>query len=113
MLNPRTLRGPRALFFGLTTTPLPAALGLAPLHQARQQLARAIDEGLIPVSSDLTRRIEAQGPQAIQGNVPAVKSPSDAFAQVLGSDGRLLASSEFPGKHAPLLSPAEAAGASL
>src|SRR3989440_6165908 len=112
MLKPRTLRGRLALVFGLTTTLLAAAFGLVLLHQARQQLARAIDEGLIPVSSDLTRRLEAQGPHGIEGGVPAITPPSDAFAQVLSPDGRGLATSDFPGNQTPLLSPAEVAAAS-
>jgi two-component system, OmpR family, sensor kinase len=112
VLKPHTLRGRLALIFGLTTTLLAAGFGLILLHQAREQLARAIDEGLIPVSSDLTRRLEAQGPHAIEGEVPAITSPSDAFAQVLNPDGRLIASSDFPGNQTPLLSRAEAAAAS-
>ena len=111
MPRPRTLRVRLALLFGLTTTVAAAAFGVILLHQARRQLAHAIDEGLVPVVTELTPRVAAAGPGVISGPVPELHPPSDAIAQVLDVDGRLLASSRYFGDDRPLIRPTDAAKA--
>ena len=105
MLRPRTLRVRLGLVFGLTTTLVAAGFGALLLHQARRQLAIAIDEGLIPVASGLAQRVAAEGPAVISGPNPELSPPSDAIAQLLAPDGRLVAASSFTGRDRPLLRP--------
>src|SRR5205823_8739213 len=105
MSRPRTLRVRLALLFALTTTIVAAALAVLLLHQARRQLANAIDEGLVPVATELAARVEAQGPQAVAAPAPELHPPSDAFAQVLAIDGRVLATSHYFNDHQPLIRP--------
>ncbi|HEV7865657.1 MAG TPA: ATP-binding protein [Acidimicrobiia bacterium] len=92
-----------ALIFGLTTTLVAAGFGALLLHQARRQLAIAIDEGLVPVATELAVRIAAEGPAVIAGHAPELHPPSDAVAQVLAPDGSVLAASGFPGDDRPLI----------
>src|SRR5437868_8585110 len=108
VLRPRTLRVRLGLIFGLTTTVLAAAFGALLLHQARRQLAIAIDEGLIPVASGLAQRVASEGPTVISGLNPELRPPSDAIAQLLGPDGRIVTSSSFSGNDRPLLRPSGA-----
>ncbi|HEV7536671.1 MAG TPA: hypothetical protein VGP90_13615, partial [Acidimicrobiia bacterium] len=108
-LPPRTLRARLGLIFALTTTLVTAGFGALILHQARHQLSIAIDEGLVPVATGLAQRVAADGPAAISGPNPELAPPSDAFAQLLSPDGRILASSSFPGNDRPLLRPGAAA----
>ncbi len=108
MARPRTLRVRLALAFGFTTTILAAGFGTLLLHQARLQLGHAIDEGIIPVATELAGRVEAGGPEVVAGPVPELRPPSDAFAQVLDAGGRILATSDFPGNDRPLLPPGDA-----
>src|SRR5581483_6600443 len=103
MTRPRTLRARLALLFGLTATLVAAGFGALLLHKARQELAIAIDEGLVPVATELSARIAADGPGVISGPAPELHPPSDAVAQVLDADGRILATSQFPGDDRPLL----------
>jgi two-component system, OmpR family, sensor kinase len=107
-LRPRTLRARLGLVFALTTTLAAAGFGALILHQARHQLAIAIDEGLVPVSSGLAQRVAAEGPAVVSGPNPELAPPSDAVAQLLSPDGALLATSPFPGNDQPLLRPAGA-----
>lgn len=109
-LRPRTLRARLVLAFVLTTTLVAAGFGALLLHQARRQLAIAIDEGLVPVATELGVRVAAEGPAVIAGPAPGLHPPSDAFAQVLDAAGRILATSQFPGGDRPLLDTAGAAG---
>jgi signal transduction histidine kinase len=109
MARPRTLRARLALLFGLTSTVLAAGFGALVVHQARLQLAHAIDEGIVPVATELAVRVTAEGPAVIAGPAPELSPPSDAIAQVVGPDGRILATSTFPGNTHPLLNPADAA----
>lgn len=103
MTKPRTLRARLALLFGLTATIVAAGFGALLLDQARQELAIAIDEGLVPVATELAARIAVEGPSVISGPAPELHPPSDAIAQVLDADGRILATSHFPGDDRPLL----------
>ncbi len=105
MLRPRTLRVRLGLIFGLTTTLVAAGFGALLLHQARRQLSIAIDEGLIPVATGLAQRVAAGGPSVIPGPNPELLPPSDAIAQLLEPDGRIVASSSFLGNDRPLLRP--------
>jgi len=105
---PRTLRVRLALLFGLTTTVVAAVFGALVLHKARLQLAHGIDEGLVPVATELAVRVGREGPGVVAGPAPELHPPSDAIAQVLGGDGRVLTTSGFPGADRPLLRPAEA-----
>jgi signal transduction histidine kinase len=82
--------------------------GAVLLHQARRQLAIGIDEGLVSVATNLTQRVATEGPVVISGPNPELAPPSDAIAQLLGPDGRLLASSSFLGNDRPLLRPSGA-----
>jgi two-component system OmpR family sensor kinase len=107
-LRPRTLRVRLGLIFGLTTTVLAAGFGALLLHQARRQLAIAIDEGLVPVATGLAQRVASAGPAVVSGPNPELMPPSDAIAQVLGPDGRIVASSSFPGNDRALIGPAGA-----
>ena len=103
MLRPRTLRARLGLVFGLTTTVAAAGFGALLLHQARRQLSIAIDEGLVPVATGLAQRVATEGPVVISGPNPELAPPSDAIAQLLGPDGRILATSSFIGNDRPLL----------
>lgn len=105
MSRPRTLRARLALLFAVTTTMVAAALTALLLHQARRQLANAIDEGLVPVATELAARVGAQGPQAVTTVGPELHPPSDAFAQVLSMDGRILATSHYFNDDQPLIRP--------
>jgi signal transduction histidine kinase len=107
--RPRTLRSRLALIFGLTTTIVAAGFGALLLHQARRQLANAIDEGLVPVATELAARVAAEGPGVISGPVAELHPPSDTIAQVLAADGRILATSHYLGDDRPLLPAASAA----
>ena len=109
MARPRTLRARLALLFGLTSTLLAAGFGTLLVHQARLQLAHAIDEGILPVATELAVRVEAEGPGVIAGPAAELHPPSDAFAQVVDAEGRILATSVFRGNTRPLLNPAGAA----
>jgi len=104
MLRPRTLRARLGLFFALVTTLVAAGFGALVVHEARHQLAIGIDEGLVPVATNLAQRVATEGPAVISGPNPELAPPSDAIAQLLGPDGRLLAASVFPGRDRPLLS---------
>jgi signal transduction histidine kinase len=97
------------LLFALTTTVVAAGFGALLLHQARRQLAIAIDEGLVPVATELAARVAVEGPGVISGAAPELHPPSDAIAQILDADGRIVATSHFPGDHRPLLRAAAAA----
>ncbi len=108
MLRPRTLRARLGLVFALTTIVVAAGFGAVLLHQARRQLAIGIDEGLVPVATNLAQRVATEGPAVISGPNPELAPPSDAIAQLLGPDGRLLASSSFLGNDRPLLRPSGA-----
>jgi signal transduction histidine kinase len=108
VLRPRTLRVRLGLIFGLTTTLVAAGFGALLLHQARRQLSIAIDEGLIPVATGLAQRVATTGPSVISAPNPELMPPSDAIAQLLGPDGRIVASSSFRGKDRPLLHPSGA-----
>jgi signal transduction histidine kinase len=108
LLRPRTLRVRLGLIFGLTTTLVAAGFGALLLHQARRQLSIAIDEGLIPVATGLAQRVAAGGPSVISGPNPELLPPSDAMAQLLEPDGRIVASSSFLGNDRPLLRPSGA-----
>jgi len=108
MLRPRTLRARLGLAFALTTTVVAAGFGAVVVHQARRQLAIGVDEGLVPVATNLAQRVIAEGPAVISGPNPELAPPSDAIAQLLGPDGRLLASSSFLGNDRPLLRPSGA-----
>src|SRR3954452_22566095 len=108
MARPRTLRVRLALVFGLTATVVAASFGALLVHKARSQLAHAIDEGLVPVATELAVRVAAEGPGVIAGPAPELHPPSDAIAQVLDENGRILTTSGFPGDTRPLLGPAEA-----
>jgi signal transduction histidine kinase len=108
VLRPRTLRVRLGLIFGLTTTLVAAGFGALLLHQARRQLSIAIDEGLIPVATGLAQRVATTGPSVISAPNPELMPPSDAIAQLLGPDGRIVASSSFRGNHRPLLHPSGA-----
>ena len=108
MLRPRTLRVRLGLIFGLTTTLVAAGFGALLLHQARRQLSIAIDEGLIPVATGLAQRVATSGSSVISGPNPELLPPSDAIAQLLGPDGRIVASSLFRGNDRPLLRPSGA-----
>src|SRR2546423_11234175 len=99
MSRPRSLRVRLALLFALTTTVVAAALTVLLLHQSRRQLANAIDEGLVPVATELTARVEAQGPQAVAAPAPELHPPSDAVAQGLAPDGRILATAGYFNDH--------------
>src|SRR5437588_1236540 len=105
MLRPRTLRARLGLVFALTTTVVATGFGALLLHQARRQLAIAIDEGLVPVATGLAQRVATDGPAVISGPNPELAPPSDAIAQLLGPDGRILATSSFLGNDRPLLGP--------
>jgi two-component system, OmpR family, sensor kinase len=105
MLRPRTLRARLGLVFALTTIVVAAGFGALLLHQARRQLGIAIDEGLVPVATNLAQRVATEGPVVISGPNPELAPPSDAIAQLLGPDGRLLASSAFLGNDRPLVGP--------
>ena len=109
MARPHTLRVRLALVFGVTTTLVATLFGTLLLHQARRQLAIAIDEGLFPVATELAGRVVLDGPQVIAGPTPELQPPSDAVAQVLDDAGQILTTSPFPGDTRPLLGPAEAA----
>jgi signal transduction histidine kinase len=108
MRRPRTLRVRLALLFGLTTTVLATGSGAVLLRQARGELSRAIDEGLVPLAANLAKRVETDGAQVVAGPLPELAPPSDGFAQVLSPDGAIVATSAFPGQDRPLLSPARA-----
>jgi len=108
MLRPRTLRVRLGLVFALTTTVVATGFGALLLHQARRQLGIAIDEGLVPVATGLAQRVASDGPAVISGPNPELAPPSDAIAQLLGPDGRILASSSFLGNDRPLLHPSGA-----
>jgi signal transduction histidine kinase len=108
MVRPRTLRARLALLFGFTSTILAAGFGTLLVHQARLQLAHAIDEGIVPVATELAVRVAAEGPGVIAGPAPELRPPSDAIAQVVDEGGRILASSTFLGNTRPLLNPADA-----
>jgi two-component system OmpR family sensor kinase len=108
MVRPRTLRARLALLFGFTSTILAAGFGTLLVHQARLQLAHAIDEGIVPVATELAVRVAAEGPGVIAGPAPELRPPSDAIAQVVDEGGRILASSTFPANTRPLLNPADA-----
>jgi len=107
-LRPRTLRARLGLVFALTTTLAAGGFGALILHQARHQLAIAIDEGLVPVATGLAQRVAAEGPVVVSGPNPELAPPSDAVAQLLAADGRILAASAFAGNDRPLLPPAGA-----
>jgi len=108
MLRPRTLRARLGLVFALVTTVVAAGFGAVVVHEARHQLTIGIDEGLVPVATNLAQRVATEGPTVISGPNPELAPPSDAIAQLLGPDGRLLAASSFLGRDRPLLSPAGA-----
>ena len=109
MTRPRTLRVRLALVFGVTATIVAAGLGALLLHQARRQLAIAVNEGLVPIGTELADEIATEGPGVVAGGAPELRPPSDALAQVLDARGRILATSPFPANDRPLLSPAAAA----
>jgi len=111
MTRPRTLRVRLALLFALTTTVVAAAFGAFLLHQARLQLANGIDEGLVPLVTEFAPRVAATGPGAISGQVPELHPPSDAVAQILDGDGRVLATSHYDGDEHPLIGAASVAQA--
>lgn len=113
MSRPRTLRARLALLFALTTTVVAAAFGGVLLHQARRQLANAIDEGLVPLATELSARVAAAGPGVISGPISELQPPSDAIAQVFDLNGRLLASSRYLGDDRPLITPADAAATAV
>jgi signal transduction histidine kinase len=98
-----------AIVFGLTTTVVAAGFGALLLHQARRQLAIAIDEGLVPLATELAQRVATEGPGVISGPAPELHPPSDAIAQVLDAGGRILTTSHYLGDQRPLLRPAGAA----
>jgi signal transduction histidine kinase len=110
MLRPRTLRGRLALVFGLTTTLLAAGFGAVLVRGARRELARAIDEGLVPVTADLVARVQREGPRAVEGPLPILAPPSDAFAQVLTPGGELRTFSPGPSAQRALITPHQAEG---
>jgi signal transduction histidine kinase len=97
-----------ALIFGLTTAVVATAFGALVLHKGRVQLAHGIDEGLVPVATELAVRVGREGPGVIAGPAPELHPPSDAIAQVLDPRGQILSTSGFPGGTRPLLRPAEA-----
>jgi signal transduction histidine kinase len=105
VLRPRTLRGRLALIFAVTTTVLSAGFGAFLVSHARSELARAIDEGLVPLSADLAGRIARQGPGVVTTPLPSLSPPSDAFAQVFSPEGELVAAS--PAAPAPLIGPGQ------
>ena len=106
-MRPKTLRGRLALVFALATTLLSVGFGLALLHNARRELARAIDEGLVPVSIDLVARVRRDGPGVVAVPPPSLLPPSDAIAQVVSPDGRVVASSPAPRTTRALVTPAQ------
>jgi signal transduction histidine kinase len=108
MARPRTLRVRLALVFALTTTVVAVGFGALLLRQARLQLAHAIDEGLVPVATELATRVAQEGAGVVAGPAPELRPPSDAVAQVLDAQGRILATSEFEGNTVPLLGPRQA-----
>src|SRR5947209_301346 len=97
MTRPRTLRVRLALLFALTTTVMATAFGAILLHQARLRLTNGIDEGLVPLVTEFAPRVAATGPGAISVQVPEWHPPSDAVAQILDRDGRVLATSHYYG----------------
>jgi signal transduction histidine kinase len=111
MARPKTLRGRLALAFALATTVLSVGFGLALLHNARQELARAIDEGLVPVSADLVAGVARDGPDVITVPPPSLAPPSDAIAQVLSPDGAVVARSPAPPTTPALVTPEQLARA--
>src|SRR2546421_10269519 len=106
-MRPKTLRGRLALVFALATALLSVGFGLALLHNARRELARAIDEGLVPVSIDLVARVRRDGPGVLAVPPPSLLPPSDAIAQVVSPDGRVVASSPAPRTTRALVTPAQ------
>jgi two-component system, OmpR family, sensor kinase len=108
MLRPRTLRARLGLVFALITIVVAAGCAALLVHQARHQLAINTDEGLVPVATNLAQRVATEGPAVISGPNPELAPPSDAIAQLLGPDGRLLASSAFLGNDRPLVRPSVA-----
>jgi signal transduction histidine kinase len=107
MARPRTLRVRLALVFGLVTTVVAVGFSTLLVHQARLQLTQAIDEGLVPVATELAVRVGREGPGAITGSVPELHPPSDAIAQVLDEHGGILSTSGFPGDSRPLVGQAD------
>jgi two-component system, OmpR family, sensor kinase len=108
MIRPRTLRVRLALVFGLTSTLVATLFGTLLLHQARRQLAIAIDEGLVPVATELAALVARDGPQAVTVPAPELSPPSDVVAQVLDEHGAVLATSAGTGA-VPLMRSADAA----
>jgi two-component system, OmpR family, sensor kinase len=108
MLRPRTLRARLGLVFALITIVVAAGCAALLVHQARHQLAINTDEGLVPVVTNPAQRVAPEGPAVISGPNPELAPPSDAIAQLLGPDGRLLASSAFLGNDRPLVRPSVA-----
>jgi signal transduction histidine kinase len=107
VLTPRTLRGRLALTFAVTTTLLSAGFGAFLVSHARNELARAIDEGLVPLAADLVGRIAREGPQVVATPLPSLAPPSDAFAQVFTPEGELVVASATA-VEIPLIGPARA-----
>jgi two-component system OmpR family sensor kinase len=108
VLTPRTLRGRLALTFAVTTTLLSAGFGAFLVSHARNELARAIDEGLVPLAADLVGRIAREGPSVVATPLPTLSPPSDAFAQVFTPEGALVVASPAAEEEAPLIGPARA-----
>src|SRR2546423_15145563 len=108
-MPPRPRRARLALLSGLASPVLAAGFGTLLAHRARLQLAHAIDEGIVPVATELAVRGTAEGPGAVAGPAPEVHPPADAFPPGVAAGGRIPARTALPGNTPPPPNPARAA----
>jgi signal transduction histidine kinase len=87
-LRPHTLRGRLTLVFALVTLGLSLAVGVVVDVQYRSALRSAVDQGLETRFDDAAQQLEqARSANAVRPVIP----DSEALAQVLDSDGQIIA----------------------
>ena len=92
-LRPRTLRARLALVFALVTVVVSVSVAAFVLLRYRADLSRQISEDLETRYADVRGALRSAPPVDGGDSSPAIIPKAEAFAQVLGADGEVLAAS--------------------
>ena len=108
-LRPRTLRGRLALIFALITVVVSASVAAFVLLRYRADLSRQINENLETRYADVRGALRRAPVPFPSGRTPSVIPKAEAFAQVLSTDGEVLAASPRALLDRPVLGPRQLA----